>query len=47
MQVMEAVVTKHVHRVYIVDDAEAELPTPLAIISTSDLVQLIANNLDA
>ena len=42
LQVMGEMVKKHVHRVYIVDDPALELPMPLSVVTTSDVMQLIA-----
>jgi CBS domain-containing protein len=39
---MAAMLEDHVHRVYVVDDMEEELPLPVAIITTSDIMEIIA-----
>ena len=41
---MAAMLEKHVHRVYVVEDPEAELPTPLAVVTTSDMMDVIAQH---
>lgn len=41
---MVAMLEDHVHRVYVVDDVEEELPTPVAMITTSDMMEIIAKH---
>jgi CBS domain-containing protein len=45
-EVMGLMLEKHVHRVYIVEDPTAEEMTPLAVVTTSDIMRLVAENLD-
>jgi Na+-translocating ferredoxin:NAD+ oxidoreductase RnfA subunit len=42
IQVMESMVEKHVHRVYIVDNPASDLPKPITVITTSDMMEVIA-----
>lgn len=44
---MAAMLDKHVHRVYVVEDAAADLPTPLAVVTTSDMMEVIAEHSQA
>ena len=44
LQVMSEMVKKHVHRVYIVDDPASELPMPISVVTTSDIMELVAKH---
>jgi CBS domain-containing protein len=44
-EAMGLMVERHVHRVYVVKDPAAEEPEPLAVVTTTDMMRLVAENM--